>query len=400
MKKIKTVTSPTFQIFAIAATACLLYAVSAGLRSNYGLLIEAILKNNNINYSSVSFILAAGQLVFGITQPVFGVIALKKTNRFVLITGLMLMITGSLLTPLSKSGVLLFLSLGIILPAGTGAISFGVIMGTVTPRLGRQKAATISGIVSASSGIGSTVLSPIIQNTLAQSGLMGTMFILSLPMLLLVPLSLYIAHGEQDSAQNGNTIPIFQMIQEAFQNPSYRFISIGFFTCGFHMAIIETHVYSQFISYGISNQLAALAFSIYGLATMFGCIISGIVSAKLKMKWVLSFLYGFRALFIMAFLFLPKTLITVFAFAILLGLSSAATVTPTSGITEKMFGAARLATLFGICFFMHQIGSFFSAWFGGICVEKTGSYTMIWIADIALCFFASVICTRIDERRN
>lgn len=387
------------RIMYTTVTACLLYAVSAGLRSNYGILIGAISENSGIHYSAASFILAIGQLVFGVMQPVFGIVALKKSNRLVLVMGLLLMAMGSALTPLSKGQLSLLLSLGLALPAGTGAISFGIIMGTITPKLGRQKAAAVSGIVSASSGIGSMILSPIIQRVLMQWGLGTTMLVLAIPMLVLIPLSIPISSGGKGGpgASAEDEIHVLEMIKEALQNPSYVLITIGFFTCGFHMAIIETHLYSQFVSYGASERTAALAFAIYGLATMLGCIVSGMVSTKVKMKWVLSFLYGFRVVLIGAFLLLPKTITTIFCFAVLLGVSSAATVTPTSGITEKLFGPAKLATLFGICFLVHQMGSFFSAWLGGVCVEVTGGYTMIWMADLLLCVFACVICTRITE---
>lgn len=387
------------QIIYLTATACLLYGMSAGLRSNYGILIGAISQNSGINYSSVSFILAVGQLVFGLMQPVFGIVALKKSNRLVLVMGLLVMAIGSVLTPLSKEPLPLFLSLGIVLPAGTGAISFGVIMGTITPKLGRERAAAVSGIVSASSGIGSTILSPIIQYALMQWGLWLTMLVLSIPMLLLIPLSIHISSGGTDhwATSPEDEIHVLTMIKEAFQNPSYVLITIGFFTCGFHMAIIETHMYSQFVSYGASEQTAALAFSVYGLATMLGCVVSGVVSAKVKMKWVLSFLYGFRVVIIGVFLLLPKTIPTIFGVAVLLGMISAATVTPTSGITEKLFGPGKLATLFGICFLAHQMGSFLSAWLGGFCLEVTDGYTLIWIADIVLCMCACAICTRIVE---
>lgn len=36
-------------------------------------------------------------------------------------------------------------------------------------------------------------------------------------------------------------------------------------------------------------------------------------------------------------------------------------VPPTSGLTERLFGAAKLGTLVGVVFFSHQAGSFLSA---------------------------------------
>lgn len=144
------------------------------------------------------------------------------------------------------------------------------------------------------------------------------------------------------------------------------------------MAIIETNLFSQIVALGIAENVAALCFSVYGIATVAGSLISGFFCSKVRMKWVVGSLYGSRAIWILAFLLLPKTIPTVIAFAILLGLTGAATVTPTSGIVGKLFGSENIATLFGIVFVAHQLGSFFSTWLGGLCLEATGGYTLIW----------------------
>lgn len=118
------------------------------------------------------------------------------------------------------------------------------------------------------------------------------------------------------------------------------------------------------------------------------------------MKKVLGSLYGIRVIVILAFLFLPKNMITVCVFTAMLGLIGNSTVPPTSGLVSRTFGAAKLATLFGVVFFAHQIGSFFSVWLGGICVSRTGSYHLIWIICAILSVFASVVSFLIKEPAN
>jgi len=82
----------------------------------------------------------------------------EKIEYFVLRCGVALMVAGRLLLPLCKSLWTLFIVLGFTLPSGTAALPFGIVMGK-TPR---QTASAASGIVTASSGVGSTVFSPII----------------------------------------------------------------------------------------------------------------------------------------------------------------------------------------------------------------------------------------------
>ena len=102
------------------------------------------------------------------------------------------------------------------------------------------------------------------------------------------------------------------------------------------------------------------------------------------MQYVVGTLYGSRAVWVLGFLLLPKNTLTIIGFLVLLGLTGAATVTPTSGLTGRLFGSENLATLFGIVFVSHQEGSFLSAWLGGRCFEVVGSYTPIWVVSAVL----------------
>ena len=389
-------------ILLVTIAACLLYGISSGIRSNYGIMLGAISESSSLAYSSVSFVLAIGQLVFGIMQPVFGIVALKKSNLFVLCCGVLLMAAGLLMIPFSRSVWMLMLFLGIILPAGTGALSFGIAMGAITPRLPSNSVSTVSGFVSASSGIGSIILSPVTQALIAARGLMGAMVFLSIPTLVLLPVALWLCRpranqGQEPVAKAECQKSLKELFFDAIHSRTYRFLLIGFFTCGFHMAIIETHLYTQITAYGLPEETAAYAFSIYGFASIVGSVLSGAACSRIQMKNVLGFLYGLRCVIILIFFLMPKTLLTVYSFTILLGMTGSATVPPTSSLVSRTFGAAKLATLFGIVFVAHQIGSFFSAWLGGVSISATGSYTLIWGASALLSVLASFVSFRIKE---
>ena len=379
-------------VFLTGVAACLLYAASAGIRSNYGIMLTSISDNSGIAYGQVSLVLAVSQLVFGIMQPFFGIVALKKSNRFVLTLSGMLMAIGMFMIPYSKSFWTLMLALGIILPAGTGGISFGIIMGAVTLKLGEQKAATISGLVNAASGLGGSALSSILRSTLSTAGLGATTFGLTILFLLLIPMSLLLGNKGISTVEEitGKNESMHQVFKGALSNKNYLLLIFAFFTCGFHMVIIETHLYSQFVSYGISETFSAFAYSAYGIATIIGAIISGILCSKLKMKNILAFLYSARGISTVLFLLAPKTPLVALSYAIISGLTGASTISPTSGLVGKMFGSNKLGVLFGFAFFSHQIGGFLSASLGGLSVEVTGDYVLIWTISIILCLLAGL----------
>lgn len=385
----------TQNLFFLISAACLMYAVSAGLRNVYGILLHAISAKTGISYSSVSFSIAVAQLVFGIAQPIFGILAMKRSNRFVLILGSLFMTVGLFSIPLCKSAKALLFFLGICFPTGSGAVSFGMIMGALTPKLGEAKASFASGLVNASSGIGSTIFSPLTQSLLNIGGLRVTLTCFSILTCFLIPFAFLISGNSGGHAAVKKERKTVLLLRDAFHDKNYLFLMIGFFTCGFHMAIIETHLYSQLLSYGIAASAVSLAFSLYGIASILGSLLSGALCTRFSMNHVVGVFYGSRVLWILFFFLLPKTLVTSILFCVLLGLTGSATVTPTSGLVGKLFGAENLPTLFGIVFLSHQTGSFFSTWLGGKCLKITGQYTLIWGVSAVLSLFAMVVSWKI-----
>ncbi len=279
-------------IFFITLSACFIYMMNCGIRNNFGIMLSAITESSGISFVTASFVLAVGQMSFGITQPIFGIVADKKGNRFSLLTGIMCTFLGIVLTPFCKSFLSLLLILGILIPGGIGAISYGVIMGTINPRLPEKSKAVVSGIVNAASGIGNSILTPIISSSISKGGLSLGMFTIAVPTLLMVPVTLFIC-GLKNTEKNTSFKPktenagISDLFKRAFKNRSYIFIVLGFFTCGFHMALITNHLPTQITSYGMSSDTTGAIFSVYGVATMIGAFLVGIMCSKFKMKNVL-----------------------------------------------------------------------------------------------------------------
>ncbi|MDR1733012.1 MAG: MFS transporter [Synergistaceae bacterium] len=402
-----------FRVVLLTFAGVLIYAMSAGIRNNYGIMLHSIIDSSGTSFASVSFVLAVGQLIFGLVQPLFGIMAAKKGNVSVLVSGIALMLVGMVLTPLCKSIAPLILCLGFILPAGTGALSYGIIMGTLTPKIPPRSVSAVSGIVNASSGVGNTALSPVINSLIRTGGLMHGMLVLAVPLSLMLPVSLWMGKKDKKQVRSGENLSpsssshlaedrvnIKAMFQRALKSKTYIYLMLGFFTCGFHMALITNHLPTQIRSFGFSPEAVAYAFSVYGVATIVGSVLSGSLCGKFKMKNVLGFYYGLRPITILLFLVVPKTLPTVTLFTALFGFSGAATVPPVSGIINRVFGAGSIATLYGLVFFVHQIGGFFGAWFAGICFEATKSYTAVWTAAIVFGIAASAVSLAIKETES
>lgn len=79
--------------------ACLVFAIMQGIHDNYGIMLNGIVAHTGIDYASVSFVIAVGQILYGATQPIFGMLALKKSNAFVMMCGIVFMAVGLIVTP-------------------------------------------------------------------------------------------------------------------------------------------------------------------------------------------------------------------------------------------------------------------------------------------------------------
>ena len=68
-------------VILIAFVGCLIYALNNGVRVNYGLISSAIENATGFDTAAISFAIALAQLFYGVAQPVFGALALKRITQ-------------------------------------------------------------------------------------------------------------------------------------------------------------------------------------------------------------------------------------------------------------------------------------------------------------------------------
>ncbi len=390
-----------FRTIILVMAACVIFGVMQGVHDNYGIMMRGLISETGISYSFISFCIGVGALLYGIAQPILGIVALKKSNAFVILLGIACTVAGLVVTPLCRSELTLFIFFGILLPLGTTGLCFGIVMGAISPFLGEKQAAIVSGIVQASAGIGDALMSPALQNMSDYFGIRTAMTVIAVPFIVMIPVAIWIGAVNRKQQEEASTqeedYALIPMLKEAFQNRNYRLILIGFSTCGFNMSIIESHLYSQYTSSGIPNSIASLTLTVYGIATMIGAVATGYLGTKFKMKNVLGSTYGLRVFISLGFLFLPISTPLAFTASALLGLCGDATVPPTSGIISRTFGMKKMAVLYGFALIGHQIGAFLSATLGGIFIDNGLGYKPLWVFNLCLALIASTASYRIQD---
>ncbi len=383
---------------AITLAAAGVLMITGGIRMSNGLFLGPINTSTGLGIVSLSLALAIGQFVWGAVQPVAGALADRYGARPVLLGGVSLMVLATAAIPFMTSAFGMAVVFGVLSAAGAGAASFSVLMGAVAQRMPAESRGEAAGVINAGSSLGQFVFAPIAQKLIQWVGWMGAMWSLAAMALLALPLVSKVTANTQ--AANANTEPdlgLRQTLKDAFRTPSYGLIHAGFFTCGFHIAFLVTHLPGEVALCGLPPQVASWSLAIIGLSNIAGSLLVGTAISKYRSKMILALMYASRAVLVLWYLWMPKTDITFYVFALGLGLTWLATVPPTASLVSKLFGIRYMGTLFGLTLLSHQIGGFLGAWLGGLAITQQGDYSWMWYADIALALAAAVLNLPIRE---
>jgi len=391
-------------VLILAASAILM--ITMGARLTTGLFLSPINTTTGLGIASISFAMAIGQFMWGASQPVFGAVADKYGPARVIVLGAVLLAAGLAATPFVSSEWGLMLTLGILSAAGAGAGSFSILIGATAQRLPAARRPFASGFINAGGSFGQFVFAPLMQVLIAGPGWILAMLTMAATTLLTIPLAWFLRKkpASAPSVAAAGAAPVIgigigltEQLRQAMRDRSYLFLHAGFFTCGFHIAFLVTHLPGEVALCGLPVGVAGTALGLIGLFNIAGSLTAGALSTRYRMKNLLALMYASRAVIIGIYLVAPKTALTFYIFAAALGFTWLATVPPTAGLVGKLFGTRYLATLFGLTLLSHQIGGFFGAWLGGLAFVRFGDFSWMWYADIALAIAAALINLPIRE---
>jgi MFS family permease len=396
--------SPTTGRFpwAFVMTAAVILLITMGARQTIGLFIAPIDNATGLGIVSISLAVAIGQFIWGFAQPLFGIVADRYGPGRVIAFGAIMMAIGTTLTPFVHAEWQLVATLGVISAFGAGAGSLSILIGSIMQRMAGEGRSLAAGIINAGGSLGQFVFAPLVQAAILGVGWVGAMVGVAGATLLTLPLA-FLMRRRSDGSERAAatlatpTITLRQQLREAAAERSYWWLHLGFFTCGFHVAFLVTHLPGEVRLCGLSPMISANSIAIIGLANVAGSLGTGLLGSRFRMKHLLFWVYGLRSASILCFMMAPKTALTFYIFALALGVTWLATLPPTAGLVAKLFGTRYLATLIGLTMLSHQLGAFYGAWLGGIVVAHTGNYSWMFYADAALAAFAALINLPIRE---
>ncbi|WP_346909630.1 MFS transporter [uncultured Roseibium sp.] len=381
-------------------------ALAFGVRAVFGGVVQPLsddLFGGRIEIFSLS--LAIQNLVWGLAQPGFGMIADRYGDRPALWLGFVCYAAGMGVCILGTTPLAQHLGAGVLVGMGISGTAFGTVLAVVGRVAPPDKRGFYLGVVSAMGSAGQALLPLLVSWLIAWFDWRMTLLIVTAllaPMALCIP---FLRAGGQGVAED-DPVELGQTIRAAFGHTSFLMLSAGFFVCGFHLAFITAHLpnFVQNFCTGTTlspeelRGLGLRALALAGFANIFGTLYASRLGGQFPKPYVLAAIYALRAVVILGFISFPITPSSVLMFGFLMGGLWLSTVPLTSALVLGMFGPRAMGTLFGFVFLSHQLGSFAGAWLGGVWFDRTGSYDMVWYVAIVLGLASAAIHLMVQER--
>jgi len=380
-----------------------------GVRLTTGLLLPEISIDLSIPTSELAFGFGVQNLLWGAISPIAGMMAERYGTAKVLLSGAIVFIVGMFWAALTESSWGFFMANAVLIGIGVGATTFPIVLGAVGKRFPAHKRTFALGITSAGGSFGQFAYAMLLGQTDVFLD-WSQIFILFGSSLLLIILACWFMRDREEtyvadeldlSDDSSGPRPLFnwQAVGEAFQNRSYQLLNVGFFVCGFHIALLTVHM-SGVVSYcGLPPEMASNSLAVIGLANVVGVIIAGWAGDRWHKPWLLLLIYWLRACLLMALVFIPMNSQLFYTFSVIMGVLWLSTVPLTSGAVAQLFGTKNLASLFGFVMFSHQIGAFFGSWWGGLIFDEFGSYHWALLLSAGLGVLAAAVHLPITPKK-
>ncbi len=380
--------------------ACLIVIISLGIRQTFGLFFFDFEIDLGCTQTQFGFAMGIQLLFWGLLGPVFGIITDKYGGRIAVIIGFLFYLAGIyFLNYGPNTGTWFIFDIGLLIGVGLGATAISIPVSIVAKHFPLNTRTMATGIVTAAGSFGYFISPMYTRYTLLEFGWNTTLVIFGIMIVAGLIIAFFLSTPmEQTNQENEINQTATEAIKEAFSNKSFNYLTLGFFVCGWHIALVATHIPMHIRDNGLEDWTATAILALIGLFNIFGTLSSGYLSTRISKKKLLSAIYLLRGVSLIYFVFMPSSVINALIFGITFGYLWLATVPPTNGIVGHIFGTKYITLLYGFVFLSHQVGSFLGAYLGGLFHDLYGSLDYAWYISIALSLFAGLIHLPIKEK--
>ena len=387
--------------------------ISFGIRSGFGLFVLPITADYGWSIATLSLALAIQNLMWGAAQPFAGMVADRFGAPIVIVFGSLLYASG-LFSMASVEATLPFhFSAGVMIGIAQACIGFPIVLGAIAKVAPPGHKGLFMGIGTAGGSFGQLAFAPVTRALIERFDWIDTLHILAIVALGAGVLGFLIGFARRRLSQPVAQAqaakvhkPLYELeslkatLSHAMREQGFLFLVAGFFVCGFQLAFIIVHLPAFAALCGLAGHVAANGIALIGAFNIIGSVLAGSLGDRIRPKIPLAYIYLGRSLVTLPLVLLPVSEWTLYFFSMAMGLLWLSTVPLTNSVIHQFYGQRYAATLFGITFFSHQVGSFIGVYMSGILYDTTGSYDATWWVSIALGVFAFWINLVIRDQRR
>ena len=291
----------------------------------------------------------------------------------------------------AATGLAMFVLAQTLIGIGIACTGSSLAMTATARAASPERRSVILGIVGAFSSVGTLVIAPVLQALLGgwdwRWG--GALFVvLALAMVPAAMITGRVDHLPQPATLRPSRGSV---IGEALHNRRFVVLCATHFVCGLQLIFINTHLPNYLAICGQDPMLGATALAIIGGINIAGCLLAGWLGQYHAKNVLLGITYLGRALVVAVYFMFPPTPATTILFAAAMGMLWLGVIPLVSGYVADLFGTRSMATLLGVSFVVHQMGSVIGAWGGGMIFDAFGNYDAAWRIGVAIGVVAGVV---------
>jgi MFS family permease len=389
----------------ILAGAAAMMSIGMGMRQSLGLFLPPVTHDLALKAADFTFAVAVQNIAWGLFQAPVGAIADKFGLRPAMLTGGVLYIVGMLVMLNAGGAVGLTVSGGLVgmaLACTASSLAMTASARAVSP----ERRSQVLGLVGACSSLGTLLIAPSVQFMLARwHWHVGVIFFLVLAAMML-PAAFCAGAVDRMPRPDERRATMREVLGTALRSRRYLVMTCAYFVCGLQLVFLTTHLPNYLAICGQDPMLSASALATIGGVNIFGSWFAGWLGGRYPKYILLGLLYLSRSCVLAAYFVMPPTPTSTIVFAAAMGMLWLGVIPLVSGYVAELFGTRYMATILGMSFVMHQMGSVIGAWGGGLIFDAFGSYDVAWkfgvlvgaAAGVSQILFGGPARPRVDRR--
>jgi MFS family permease len=367
-----------------------LLSLGMGLRQSLGLFLTPVTRDLALTAADFTLAIAIQNVVWGLSQAPVGALADRFGLRVTMLAGAVIYVAGLLVMATATHEVSLIAS-GVLVGIALSCTASSLVMTACARTATEAQRSKVLGVVSAAGSLG-TLLIPITTQTIlaAHAWQIGALFFVALAATM-IPAGFLAGGADKMPARAAGQVTMRAMLGQAVRHRPFLVMSGAYFVCGLNLVFLTTHLPTYLAICGQDPLLSAEAIAVIGGMNCLGSLAAGWLGARYPKHILLGLLYILRAGVFTAYFIMPPTPASTLVFAAAMGMLWLSVAPLVSGLVAEMFGTRYMATLLGISFVMHQIGSSLGAWGGGLIFTAFGNYDYAWKIGVLIGFSAGVV---------